>query len=196
MTYNVPQARRLAGSQARRLAGLMAPWRVAARPTIPYHGALNLIILYTAPSRWRRCVRIEGTTVTITARMERLARIMSSQYKKAFRDDPANIMFLMDETDMTIWYIMVLNMGDPYKGGEYIFKLTATKNFPVKPPVFEALTPSGVFELGGRVCISIGDFHPNEWRGSLGLPGFAWQIYNSLVSVSYTHLTLPTIYSV
>jgi len=105
--------------------------------------------------------------------MSRIAKIMSSQYKKSVKADQPNILFIMDETDIKIWYILVCNLDDPYKNGEYIFKLSVKDNFPDTPPSLECLTPNGLFQTGGKICVSIGEFHPESWRKSLGMNGFA-----------------------
>ena len=120
----------------------------------------------------------------------RFARIMACQHKAAVAADHPNLLVHMDEADMGIWTFLVTNLPGPYAGGEYLFRLTASPTFPQTPPVFEFLTPNGVFELGGSICISIGEFHARDaagkagsygWRSVLGMIGFAREVVNGMV---------------
>jgi ubiquitin-protein ligase len=112
----------------------------------------------------------------------RLARIMMAQGQKALKEDHPNLLVHVHEDDCTLFTFMVLNLPPPYAHGEYLFQLKAPKGFPQKPPSFKFLTPNGVFEPGGKICISIGEFHANDragatgaygWRAALGMIGFA-----------------------
>ena len=60
------------------------------------------------------------------------------------------------------------------------------------------LTPNGVYDIprdkhGGKICISIGEFHPNDhhrdeksgsygWRKCFGMMGFANQVWGSFIT--------------
>jgi ubiquitin-protein ligase len=119
--------------------------------------------------------------------MARLCKVLSAQYKNML-DEPYNhLLVVPDESDIRIWYFLVYGLDDAFKGGEYIFKLTAPDDFPQKPPRFEFCTPNGVFEPGGPICISVGEFHATDmhgaygWRASLGMKGFAIQVVNGLI---------------
>ncbi len=125
-----------------------------------------------------------------TAINPRLVKILQSQYKIALRGHP-NLLPLMDEADPRVWYWMIAGVDAPFLGGEYIFKLTAPDEFPHAPPKFEFITKNGVYEPGGAICISIGEFHANDkpgktgesgWRAALGMLGFAVQVYNGLIN--------------
>ena len=124
----------------------------------------------------------------------RLARIMMFQLKAANKADHPNIMVYMDESDVKRWFFLVTNLPGPYAGGEYIFHLAAPDTFPQKPPEFHFLTPNGVFELTGKICISIGEFHASDaagktgaygWRSALGMIGFAREVVNGMIDPDY-----------
>jgi ubiquitin-protein ligase len=115
---------------------------------------------------------------------------MQFQYKAACEAGHPHLLPLMDERDVRQWYFLVVNLPRPYAGGEYIFRLTAKETFPHDPPSFEFITKNGVFSPGGKVCISIGEFHANSaagetgaygWRPSLGMLGFAREVVNGLI---------------
>ena len=124
----------------------------------------------------------------------RLGRIMASQYRKACTDGSPNLIPIMDEENVRVWHFLILNVGGPHAGGEYLFRLDAPSDFPAKPPKFSFLTKNGVFEPGGSICISIGEFHANDrpgqtgshgWRPTLGMIGFAREVVNGLIASAH-----------
>jgi ubiquitin-protein ligase len=124
----------------------------------------------------------------------RISTVMAHQLKAAHKADHPNLMVHMDETDVKLWHFLVTNLPGPYAGGEYIFRLVAPDMFPQKPPEFHFLTPNGVFEPGGKICISIGEFHAGDaagktgaygWRSALGMIGFAREVVNGMIDPAY-----------
>ena len=94
--------------------------------------------------------------------MNRFNKILLNQYRLSKKDENINLISYMDEKDIRIWYFLITGLDEPYKEGEYIFKLTAPNSFPQEPPSFEFCTPNGVYELGGKICISVGEYHKND----------------------------------
>lgn len=115
----------------------------------------------------------------------RLTRVITSQYNRFLRQPEDNIIIVMDDNNIMEWYALIICDTEPYKNGEFIFKFTIPNTFPQGPPDVEALTPSGVFELGGGFCISVGSYHSAQWQPSLGLVGFAKQVWNALLFFTY-----------
>lgn len=120
----------------------------------------------------------------------RLMKIMAAQHAHYMKSPSPNLLLAIDPSDVRVWYGLVFGLDEPYAGGEYLFKLTAPNNFPEEPPKFEFLTENGVFEPGGAICISIGQFHAHDdpgkngsygWRASLGMKGFATQVVSGLI---------------
>lgn len=123
-----------------------------------------------------------------------LIQRLSAQLKKVIKDDSEYYTCCMNTEDMTIWYVLIQNLPDPYTNGEYIFKLKIPDDFPDNPPSLSALTPNGVMDMGGKICISLGEFHHNDyhrsgasgnygWIPSLGISGFILQgIINAILS--------------
>lgn len=118
--------------------------------------------------------------------------MLMAQHAAWIKKPSPHFIAMPDEKDMNTWVILVVNLADQFEYGEYLFTFTAGENFPHKPPEnLVCHTPNGVFETGGKICISIGEFHgehkPGDvgrndlWRPSLGLPGFAENIANSMV---------------
>ena len=120
----------------------------------------------------------------------RLIKILQAQHRNFNADPYPHLLVSIDESDIRIWYFLVGGLGDPFTGGEYIFKLTAPHNFPEHPPRFEFCTENGVFHPTGPICISVGEYHTNDrpgktgsygWRPALGMKGFAIQVVNGLI---------------
>jgi ubiquitin-protein ligase len=113
------------------------------------------------------------------------AKTISAEVKRAKKRNNPNIRFIIFEEDANVWYFLITGLDEPYKGGEYIAKLTClykkNKQFPHIPPRFEMLTPNGVYDIGGPICISIGEFHMDQYRAVLGLIGFMSEVMNGLI---------------
>ena len=115
---------------------------------------------------------------------------MSAQFQEALEENHPNLIPVMDETDINTWFFLITNLSGVYKGGEYIFCLKAPDTFPARPPQFTFLTANGVYEPGGKICISIGEFHAEYsaggsgafgWRAVLGMNGFAREVVNGMI---------------
>jgi ubiquitin-protein ligase len=112
----------------------------------------------------------------------RLMKILWAHYKRAATDDHENLLYLPDEADARVCHVLVVGLGYPYFGGETIFKLTAPNDFPLKPPEVRNLTENGVYTVGCKICVSIGEFHDTDrrpdadgaygWKPTLGIRGF------------------------
>jgi len=117
---------------------------------------------------------------------------MMAQFKKATKNPCEYIKYYMSD-DISVWYILLTNFAgndDEYtfedeeknkRFGQYLVKMTAPAEFPFKPPSFTFLTPNGVYDLDGPICISIGEFHAENYRAVLGMSGFANQLISGIV---------------
>ncbi len=119
-----------------------------------------------------------------------LVKVLASQYKSLINDPYPNLLAVFDPADIRVWYFLIGGLDAPFLEGEYIFRLTAPDTFPHAPPRFEMLTQNGVYQPGGPICISVGEFHANDapgkdgasgWRPALGMKGFAIQVVNGLI---------------
>jgi len=97
--------------------------------------------------------------------------------------------FRINGDNLTVWYAKITHLigeNDEFADGEYLVKVTATDDFPVKPPDFQFLTPNGVYESHKRVCIDIGSYHTENYPATLGMVGFTKMLVSGLVD--YAHL--------
>ena len=61
----------------------------------------------------------------------------------------------------------------PFAGGLYHGRIILPSQYPYKPPEFMFLCPTGRFEVGKKICLSISQHHPELWQ-----PG--WDIRTGL----------------
>jgi len=64
----------------------------------------------------------------------------------------------------------------PYYGGIYHGRLLFPPEYPHAPPMVMMETPSGRLEVGCRLCLSMTDFHPENWNP-------AWSVETILVGL-------------
>lgn len=61
-------------------------------------------------------------------------------------------------------YVISGPENSPYFGGMYHGSLVFTQQYPFKPPSIYMRTPNGRFQTNRRLCLSISDYHPDEWN--------------------------------
>jgi len=64
----------------------------------------------------------------------------------------------------------------PYAGGIYHGRIVLPTSYPLRPPSFRFLTPSGRFEVNREICLSISGHHEETWQP-------AWGIRTALVAI-------------
>ncbi|KAF3096975.1 hypothetical protein TWF102_006425 [Orbilia oligospora] len=64
----------------------------------------------------------------------------------------------------------------PFDGGFYHGRILLSPNYPMRPPMFRFLTPSGRFEVNRDICLSISGFHEETWQPS-------WSIRLALIAL-------------
>jgi ubiquitin-conjugating enzyme E2 J2 len=76
------------------------------------------------------------------------------------------------------WHFLLhsLPSSTAYEKGLYHGKLVFPEQFPNYPPALIMFTPSGRFDVGKRICMSMTDFHPESWNP-------AWTMQSLLVGV-------------
>jgi ubiquitin-conjugating enzyme E2 J1 len=62
------------------------------------------------------------------------------------------------------------------QGGIYHGRILLPAEYPFKPPAFMMLTPSGRFQTGVKICLSISSHHPEHWQPS-------WSVRTALTAL-------------
>eukprot|EP00038_Savillea_parva_P001648 m.106109 g.106109 ORF g.106109 m.106109 type:complete len:234 (+) comp10574_c0_seq4:241-942(+) len=90
---------------------------------------------------------------------------LMKEYKQ-LRESPApHIMAAPMPSNLLEWRFCLYGLSDcEYAGGYYHGRLLFPEGYPFKPPGIMMLTPSGRFQTGSRICMSMSDFHPDQWN--------------------------------
>ena len=64
----------------------------------------------------------------------------------------------------------------PYAGGIYHGRIILPPQYPLRPPAFRFLTPTGRFEVNREICLSISGHHEETWQP-------AWGVRTALVAI-------------
>ena len=101
----------------------------------------------------------------------------------------------LEENILEWHYVLEGSKGSPYEGGWYHGKVTFPENYPMAPPKLCMLTPSGRFEPGKSICLSMTEFHPENWNPMwhvstilLGLQSFMTDDANTYGSIQNTSI--------
>ncbi|KAK4156340.1 ubiquitin-conjugating enzyme/RWD-like protein [Chaetomidium leptoderma] len=74
------------------------------------------------------------------------------------------------ETDLFEWHFTL--RGPPnsaFESGIYHGRIVLPPTYPLRPPSFRFLTPSGRFETNREICLSISGHHEETWQPAWGL---------------------------
>lgn len=111
-------------------------------------------------------------------------RVMMGHFRKATMSSDPYVKYMMSPNDARIWYALLGNFDGndgEFAGGQYLVRIEAPKDFPFKPPWFYFMTPNGVYDTEKKVCIDIGGYHADNYRATLGMPGFTLQLVNGMI---------------
>lgn len=91
------------------------------------------------------------------------------------------------------WYYCVQGPpGTPFERGYYLGTVIFPPNYPFAPPAIRMITPSGRFEVGSRLCLSISDFHPESWNPIWGIETILVGLLAFMVGTDKTHGSITT----
>ncbi|XP_072036247.1 uncharacterized protein [Amphiura filiformis] len=81
------------------------------------------------------------------------------------------------EDNLFEWHFTVRGPPDSdFESGMYHGRITLPPEYPMKPPSIMLLTPTGRFEVGTKICLSISGHHPETWQPS-------WSIRTVLLAI-------------
>ena len=83
------------------------------------------------------------------------------------------------QDDIFQWFFAVRGAtGSDFDGGIYIGRVVLPPEYPLRPPHFLLVTPSGRFETHTKICLSISQFHEAD-----GLWSPSWSIRTALTAL-------------
>ncbi|KAH7091974.1 ubiquitin-conjugating enzyme/RWD-like protein [Paraphoma chrysanthemicola] len=82
------------------------------------------------------------------------------------------------ETNLFEWHFTLRGPPAPsaYAGGIYHGRIILPPQYPLRPPSFRFLTPTGRFEVNREICLSISGHHEETWQP-------AWGVRTALVAI-------------
>ena len=94
-----------------------------------------------------------------------VVRLQKEHKAIATRKSFDNFLACPDSNNIFRWYYVIWDLTDcPYEGGCYFGTIIFPKEYPLKPPGIEMITPNGRFEINKRICMSMSDYHPESWN--------------------------------
>ena len=97
--------------------------------------------------------------------LRRATKRLNRELNIITKDPIPGIDLRANEDNILEWHFVIHGKEDtPYYGGMYHGKLIFPSNFPFGPPKIIFLTPNGRFKTNERICFSLSDFHPEEWK--------------------------------
>ncbi|KAJ5672161.1 Ubiquitin-conjugating enzyme [Penicillium longicatenatum] len=77
----------------------------------------------------------------------------------------------ISDTNLHDWHFTLAGppAPAPYAGGLYHGRITFPPTYPLRPPSFRFLTPSGRFEVNREICLSISGHHEETWQPAWGV---------------------------
>ncbi|KAF3046944.1 hypothetical protein E8E12_008991 [Didymella heteroderae] len=82
------------------------------------------------------------------------------------------------EDNIFEWHFTIKGPDSPsaYAGGIYHGRIILPPQYPLRPPNFRFLTPTGRFEVNREICLSISGHHEETWQP-------AWGVRTALVAI-------------
>jgi hypothetical protein len=111
-----------------------------------------------------------------------------AQFVNAISTSNDIVKYAIDKTNPNTWYVLIHNCEGPdgeFKHGEYLFQIQIPrgegKAWLEAPPRFIAFTPNGLYDVGQRCCVHIGEYHRGEKQASIGVSDFVTILAGGLI---------------
>lgn len=108
----------------------------------------------------------EPVTKTVVMGRNRGAVLRLQQDYKNLNKDPVPYIYAEPlPWNILEWHYVITGPENTlYSGGYFHGTLVFTQQYPFKPPSIYIRTPNGRFQTNRRLCLSISDYHPDEWN--------------------------------
>jgi ubiquitin-conjugating enzyme E2 J1 len=155
---------------------------VSGWPFVPYQHRIifqqsSLVLTISSPPTYKILLELKPTMAPSTT-VRRLLRETRELSASSSKPNPSFHAHPVSDEDLFEWHFTLLGppSPSPYAGGLYHGRISLPLTYPLKPPNFRFLTPSGRFEVNREICLSISGFHEESW-----MP--AWGIRTALVAL-------------
>ncbi|XHG04361.1 hypothetical protein AWENTII_007634 [Aspergillus wentii] len=77
----------------------------------------------------------------------------------------------VSDTNLYDWHFTLAGPPEPspYASGIYHGRIVLPPTYPLRPPSFRFLTPTGRFEVNREICLSISGHHEESWQPAWGI---------------------------
>lgn len=97
------------------------------------------------------------------------------------------------ETNILEWhYVLEGAKATAYEGGWYHGVVTFPSEYPMKPPSITMTTPNGRFKTCTKLCLSMSDFHPENWNPMWSVGTILMGLLSFMVQDSPTYGSIET----
>lgn len=81
------------------------------------------------------------------------------------------------ESNLFEWHFTLRGPpSTPYAAGAYHGRIVLPQQYPLRPPSFRFMTPSGRFEPNREICLSISGHHEETWQPAWGIRTALWAL--------------------
>ena len=103
--------------------------------------------------------RSSAQEMAATLRLQKELKILLKNPEPGILAKPSSSTNILD------WYFLIDGPKETsYENGKYLGKILFPKEYPFKPPGIIMNTPSGRFDPGKKICMSMSDYHPETWN--------------------------------
>ena len=143
------------------------------------------LFLYLRSSSYRpilRSIKFWGQSVTSMAlptfntKSPTIKRILKEATELSSHPDPT-LHAAPLESNLFEWHFTLQGPpSTPYGDGAYHGRIILPPTYPLRPPSFRFLTPSGRFEVNREICLSISGHHEETWQPAWGIRTALWAL--------------------
>ncbi|MCJ1412473.1 hypothetical protein MMC19_006567 [Ptychographa xylographoides] len=109
------------------------------------------------------------STPSFNTKSPTIKRILQESRELASTPDPSLHASPL-ETNLFEWHFTLAGPpSTPYSDGIYHGRIILPPTYPLRPPSFRFLTPSGRFEVNREICLSISGHHEESWQPAWGI---------------------------
>ena len=106
---------------------------------------------------------------TFNSKSPTIKRILKEASELSAHPDPT-LHAAPIESNLFEWHFTLQGPpGTPYSAGSYHGRIVLPPTYPLRPPSFRFLTPSGRFEVNREICLSISGHHEETWQPAWGI---------------------------
>lgn len=133
-------------------------------------------MISSLPSDLQHYFNLTMSLPTFNTKSPTIKRILKEASELSSHPDPTLHASPL-ESDLFEWHFTLAGPpSTPYSEGIYHGRITLPPSYPLRPPSFRFLTPSGRFEVNREICLSISGHHEETWQPAWGIRTALWAL--------------------